>query len=83
MVAGVTSSAGPRRMSALMVAAESGSLEAVTAVMKALPAIPAGAKAIVSAYTGSVVSLSERSPFQFVFLPNFHFFFPFLLCLLL
>lgn len=51
MVAGVTSYAGPRRMSALMVAAETGSLEAVTSVTKALEAV-AGAKAIVSVYIG-------------------------------
>ena len=48
MIAGVTSCAGPRRMSVLMVAAERGSLEAVAAVMKALSTISAGTKAIVS-----------------------------------
>ena len=50
IVVGVTSCDGPRHMSALMVAAETGSLEAVTAVMKALGAVFASAKAIVSVY---------------------------------
>lgn len=68
MAAGLTSCAGPRRKSVLMVAAETGSLEAVTAFTKALLAMFAGTKTVVSvskvAYFVGLLPLPGRRSFH-------------------
>ena len=48
VIAAVSSCAGPRHMSALMAAADRGSVEAVTAVMNAVSSIVVGTKTAVS-----------------------------------
>lgn len=63
-------STGPRRMSVLMVAAETGSAEAVTAVMKALSTISAGTKIIVSACVVTSFFQNIRPP-VFSMFPRF------------
>lgn len=64
------SSVGPRRLSVLMVAANTGSVEAVNAVIKAISTISAGTKIIVSVY--SSVYFSTNPPSRFPNVPSFH-----------
>ena len=64
VIAGLTSSVGPRHVSILMVAADRGSLEAVTAVMSVVSVAHVGTNPSVSFLAGvSVHTVSFALPF--------------------